>query len=108
MNCSICGTPLTGGLDTYGDAHWPLCFEDYFTPPDDEPATETLFQQQFRLMELEAEVRRAEDAVANQRKLLKLARRRLFAAQQGVSSYGRLLTPRELERIEHWKALVSS
>lgn len=27
MNCTICETPLTGGLDTYGDTGEELCFD---------------------------------------------------------------------------------
>lgn len=27
--CSVCQTPLTGGLDTYGDAGSPLCWDCY-------------------------------------------------------------------------------
>ena len=30
MNCVICGQPLIGGLDTYGDVQEPLCQACFF------------------------------------------------------------------------------
>lgn len=38
VNCTICQTPLTGGIDTFGDIDQPMCQDDYFallSPPDD-------------------------------------------------------------------------
>lgn len=35
--CAVCGTSLTGGLDTYGDVGAEVCQEHYLNPPDAEP-----------------------------------------------------------------------
>ncbi len=34
MNCSICGTPLSGGLDTFGDVGAELCADCWYDLPE--------------------------------------------------------------------------
>ena len=31
IKCTICDKPLTGGLDTFGDAQFPMCQECYWS-----------------------------------------------------------------------------
>lgn len=30
MNCVVCGKPLTGGVDTFGEPDAPMCWGDWF------------------------------------------------------------------------------
>ena len=34
MICSICESPLTGGIDTFGPHNWPLCAGCYYWESD--------------------------------------------------------------------------
>lgn len=31
MQCTACGAPLTGGLDTFGEVHLPMCMDCFFS-----------------------------------------------------------------------------
>lgn len=36
MNCSVCGKPLTNGLDTYGDVGAELCMDCWYDLPEED------------------------------------------------------------------------
>lgn len=60
MNCTVCGTQLTGGLDTYGDIDAPVCMEHFFAPPaptEDEAAIAELEEE---LDDLDEEIQELE------------------------------------------------
>jgi hypothetical protein len=69
MECTVCHTPLSGDLDTFGDIHTPLCRECFFTadPKGDEELEELtkelddlesdLIEAQSRVDEVEGDIR---------------------------------------------------
>lgn len=123
LHCSVCGKALSGGLDTFGDVGFELCFEDYANPPDDddplieaerEDAIDALMEE---IAELEWELETVDEdelgedeaalyemeleADINDREL------QLSILKTERARSKRLFEEFKQKRINHWKALVS-
>lgn len=59
FQCTCCGAPLTGGLDTFGDVDQPMCEMCYLRPvPDDTAAQHAAMHHNREMLSLRREERR--------------------------------------------------
>lgn len=113
INCTHCGTPLTGTLDTYGDVGDEQCFKCYFADVSEVDIRELELLDTIKYAEIEVDA--AEDALwwhskGDEETLealtdhLWLVRGELNAALQDLELYRQ----RTHEPLERWRELVGA